>query len=617
MGRLKLHDSSHPFCRAARYRAATSNPFTTPPPLFQTTVLFLILSVLLCLTFAVSSAHAIAPSFRASTSAATTLPANILTIPKPLNSLLGDTLIAVITTLSPTSGLTVTPPAGWTFIRQDISAGALAQDLFYKPFAAGEPINYTFTFSQTLEATGTVTAYWRADLNNPIDAHSGQFNITTTPTAPSITTTTSGTTLLAIFGTTDGRKLNPPTNSIDRWFGQGVNGNQGFDENFPGSGTTGSRTSSTNQSPTIGQMLALRPASTITPGSAGTVLFVTSGSGTFTDGELLRTSLLEAWGYTILPIVEDDSQANYDAAISQADVAYISEVVYSTRHGNRLRNACIGVVNEETRLTDDLGISSTGSAHTIASTYINNNSHYITQPFPFGNRTLFSTPQPLWALGGIVAPDAVTLAYEQATPNDPTLTVIETGGTLYDSGTAAGRRVELPWGESTMDFSTITANGEQIMQRSVEWAAAANICTRLTKRAFLADGTPLNNETTIPQGTLIKFLIYINNKDLAQNNVSVRDILDPLFAPGYQSQSIKVDNSQPACVVSPCTAAEEASIFAAIDGTKALTDAIDGDGVRFDGTNTIDAGEQNALGNGAINVSANSVWALLFSVTIQ
>jgi hypothetical protein len=64
-----------------------------------------------------------------------------------------------------------------------------------------------------------------------------------------------------------------------------------------------------------------------------------------------------------------------------------------------------------------------------------------------------------------------------------------------------------------------------------------------------------------------------------------------------------------------CTGAEEAAIFTDVNGTAAKTDAVDADVVSIAGT-TIDAGNQN-VANGALNIPANTVFALLFTVVLQ
>lgn len=140
----------------------------------------------------------------------------------------------------------------------------------------------------------------------------------------------------------------------------------------------------------------------------------------------------------------------------------------------------------------------------------------------------------------------------------------------------------------------------------------------LYKRAFLDDGTPLTSGTTIPKGTLVKFLIYVDNYTAVPVvNMNVSDVLD-VSATGftYQGSSIRVDNTVANCAAGDgtCTGGEEAAIFAAVDDNTAETDAIDADVASY-ATDTITAGSTG--GNGQLDLAANRVWALLFAVTIN
>lgn len=139
---------------------------------------------------------------------------------------------------------------------------------------------------------------------------------------------------------------------------------------------------------------------------------------------------------------------------------------------------------------------------------------------------------------------------------------------------------------------------------------AANL--NLVKRAFWPDGTPIPTGATIPSGVEFRYLLYINNQVAGQNDVSVRDVLDPAFQ--YQAGTLQVDNSMTECAAVICTAAEEQAIFAAIDATPVLTDAEDGDVASYTGAGTvIDAGNGTAA-NAQLNINGDAVWAILFSV---
>ena len=169
-------------------------------------------------------------------------------------------------------------------------------------------------------------------------------------------------------------------------------------------------------------------------------------------------------------------------------------------------------------------------------------------------------------------------------------------------------RLNLTSGTNLQITRAVTGATADVGWFVVEFALAP---LSLTKTAFWTDGTPIPTGATIPSGVEFKYLLYINNPDIARSDVSVRDVLDPAFQ--YQAATIQVDNSVAECAVAVCTAAEEQAIFTAVDGAAFLSDAIDADTVSFNGGNTVDAGNQN-VANGQLNINADAVWAILFSV---
>ncbi len=136
----------------------------------------------------------------------------------------------------------------------------------------------------------------------------------------------------------------------------------------------------------------------------------------------------------------------------------------------------------------------------------------------------------------------------------------------------------------------------------------------LVKTAWMtSDGSPITSGSTVPQGTSVDFMIYINNQSsVAINDVSIQDVLDVLFV--YQTESIRVDNSVGDCGAT-CDAAEEAAIYAAASAVGNNLDAVDGDTSSFAGV-TVDVGNQ-AVGNARLDVAANKVLAVVFTVQVQ
>ncbi len=148
-----------------------------------------------------------------------------------------------------------------------------------------------------------------------------------------------------------------------------------------------------------------------------------------------------------------------------------------------------------------------------------------------------------------------------------------------------------------------------------EFSANATVFSpvSMVKRAFQLDGTPIASGSTLPSGTPVRFLIYIDNPSGAVIDSSLQDALDPLFA--YQAGSIKVSNALVSSVVCPAGVCDEAAIFAAADTGTGATDAVDADVVGLSGV-TIHAGD-GTVANARLDLAGDRVWALVFTVVIQ
>ena len=207
------------------------------------------------------------------------------------------------------------------------------------------------------------------------------------------------------------------------------------------------------------------------------VLLVVVDKTTPTAQDAAKKTLIESWGYTVTLIEDTESQAAFDAAVATSDVAYVSEEITSTTLDTKLTNVCIGVVNDEEALADELGIASGNANYTTSTIDITNTSHFITSPFSSGSLTITTSAQSLNIVSGTIAAGAQFLAEQPATANG-TLVVIEVGGTLTSppGGTAAGRRVYLPWGDGTFDINALNTDGKLLMRRAIEWGTAGGAC---------------------------------------------------------------------------------------------------------------------------------------------
>ena len=139
--------------------------------------------------------------------------------------------------------------------------------------------------------------------------------------------------------------------------------------------------------------------------------------------------------------------------------------------GTKLRETPMGVVIE--KMMDDFGMATDWQSKSRDEIDIIDSTHYITSPFSVGLLTYLTSLQPATMLNSGNAPGLNTLAeiHNVGSIWKPALGVVETGGDLAGGGTAAERRVQLPWGDSGFDVNALNDDGRTIMKRAIEWAA--------------------------------------------------------------------------------------------------------------------------------------------------
>lgn len=231
------------------------------------------------------------------------------------------------------------------------------------------------------------------------------------------------------------------------------------------------------------------------PSAGVRVLLAVQDAVAMTAQDLAKKAMLQSWGNTVSVIDDNATQAQYNAAVTVNDMAYVSEEVDHGALGIKLRNAPIGVVNEDKDLSDaEFGFSASKKTYTDTRIVITNNLHEITQGFPLGDLVVTTQSWNFSRADGALAPGGLRLAdkFGQAMP---VLMVVEAGDELYGIGPAAARRVRLPWGNHSIDFNTINASGLLIMQRAISWAASNNP-VGLPCSGYISGDTPATLDST-------------------------------------------------------------------------------------------------------------------------
>jgi hypothetical protein len=207
----------------------------------------------------------------------------------------------------------------------------------------------------------------------------------------------------------------------------------------------------------------------ITAGTGGgsplnVILICATGTCSAASSDVPIETELTNLGHTVTTIIDTDQ--TWDTSLY--DLAVISESVNS---GNTawLKTETIPILTTEGSNWDEYDLGTGGSSASLTSTDINivNGSHYITETFGTGIVTIYNGAS---AGGGDISGfsnDVQNLAFYSGSGTLSAITVVESGGTLADSSTAAERRSFF----AGFDFEELNTDGLTLFARTVDWTA--------------------------------------------------------------------------------------------------------------------------------------------------
>jgi hypothetical protein len=137
--------------------------------------------------------------------------ATSLVVPRPPSVSSGDLLLAGVSTRGTP---TITPPAGWAFVRLDANGNTGRQAVFRKTATSSEPASYTFALSRSAAAVGEVLAYRGV---TTVAAHAGLVSTTSTTSsrAPAVPSA-SGQLVVSFFSLARATTLAAPSPLTER-----------------------------------------------------------------------------------------------------------------------------------------------------------------------------------------------------------------------------------------------------------------------------------------------------------------------------------------------------------------------------------------------------------------
>ena len=324
-------------------------------------------------------------------------------------------------------------------------------------------------------------------------------------------------------------------------------------------------------------------------GAGKKILLVVGNATTLISKDQDRKTLFESWGHTVTLIDDGDSQANFDTAMAANDVVYVTDGVSGPTLVDKVTNTTTPVVNEKGSKLGNFGFSSSESGTVNAASFTTSNAaHYITEPFSGNPVTVFSSSLSMSVPSGTLAPDLQTVG---GVSGAPALVTLETGATLWNSGSAPARRVHLPLGAANV--SQLNPDGLTLMKRSLEWAGGSGATAGpvYSVLMFVPDPGNLNVPAT-DRKALMEFwghtVTLIDDDDTALNITNAVDAADVVYVgSGSVGTTIgtKLDGATKGVVNEPISVAEMlgfasswtvASIdqLTIVDGTHSITQGL-------------------------------------------
>ncbi len=195
---------------------------------------------------------------------ATGVKVKALTIATPGGVQAGDVMIAAITVRS---SATVTPPAGWTPVRQSVSGADLRQATYVSVAGSPVPASWRFGLASKSVVAGGIAAYSGVNTTTPVETSGAKINLSSTSiTAPSVNSTIPGSMLVGVFGTAINATLTPATDMVEQADIKTGSGPKKVavelaDDTLEVAGATGARVATASAAAVnIGTVIVLRPA---------------------------------------------------------------------------------------------------------------------------------------------------------------------------------------------------------------------------------------------------------------------------------------------------------------------------------------------------------------------
>lgn len=172
-------------------------------------------------------------------------------------------------------------------------------------------------------------------------------------------------------------------------------------------------------------------------------------------------------------------------------------------------------------------------------------------------------------------------------------------------------------GRANLGADPLPADGDFVTDSPPLTITATTLA--VVKKAFLDDntGTEITSGSSVAKGTIVKFLIYIDNSAaIAASDVRMEDLLDKT-AFTYQTGSLRWNNNVTASAAPVATIYTDTNTGPALVDASGAADAGSADAVALPASVRITFGAHSAQANAPLNIPAGRVAAFLFRARLN
>ena len=185
-------------------------------------------------------------------------------------------------------------------------------------------------------------------------------------------------------------------------------------------------------------------------------------------------NLFEAWGYEVVQISPNQDDSEIQSALSDAVVVFVSSEPLTAALSNTVIDSGIGIVNAQTALSSQFGFSSDVEATVQSTLDIADDQHYMASDYTQDDTIQVLTNAGVMYELGDTYTTAVSVIGKLEDADERALVALESGVQDFNGRTVPGRRVQVPWGMPGQAPGDLTADGQLLLQRALEWAAGAD-----------------------------------------------------------------------------------------------------------------------------------------------